>query len=563
MRRGIETAPKDGTVVALEDEETGSSELARWSSEARAWVCENGEPSMIAPTHWHPARSVEWLQQQVDELVRQGKGGSSDPSDPSCSWVEPPAAPDVIVPPNYETLQQQFDEILNEILRQKGARLSGRSDPSFSNRIELPATPDVIVPSNHESHQQQSDAIIRQNETGLSGRWDPSASDRVKLATTPEVPVPPASKRSDESLKPFEQILRQKEAGSNGRPDHVSSDRSEPRSPVPAPGVIVPPTYWSPAPLEDQQQFDEIFRQPGTGLSGRSAPSTSPDRVQPPSPAVTPDATARPTNSDERLQQQFDDIRHRLSPTSGAAHRPSFVWKPLSRRRFAVFAIALAMIGASLIGYFYREQVAAYVTQYGGQRDLARNGTAVEQADGSSQVKRTADTATELQQSVHLERARTEALAAELAKAKRELETQAALLSHKDDEAAQLKRRADTATAELQQSLQQQRERAEALAGELTKARREVDAQAAVLGKKDDEAAQLKRTADTRTAELRQSVQQERARAEALTGEPARAKRETASATVARKQDDEAAQLEGSRETIIADLQQAPAAAAG
>ena len=52
MRRTIDTAPRDGTFVILEDDVSGSFELAQWSAEARGWVRENGEPSKIAPTHW-------------------------------------------------------------------------------------------------------------------------------------------------------------------------------------------------------------------------------------------------------------------------------------------------------------------------------------------------------------------------------------------------------------------------------------------------------------------------------------------------------------------------------
>src|ERR1700688_5252190 len=132
MRRGIETAPRDGKLVVLEDDATGAYESARWSAQARAWVGENGELSKIAPTHWHPTRPAEYaeyLLQELDEILRQrevGSGGPSEsrerPSFPSSSdRVEPQSpfvAPNVIAPPTDrlpvrpdEYLQQQFDEI--------------------------------------------------------------------------------------------------------------------------------------------------------------------------------------------------------------------------------------------------------------------------------------------------------------------------------------------------------------------------------------------------------------------------------------------------------------------
>src|SRR5450432_1731786 len=173
--------------------------------------------------------------------------------------------------------------------------------------------------------------------------------------------------------------------------------------------------------------------------------------------------------------------------------------------------------------------------------------------DEAAQLKLAAATA-ELRQSLQREHDMAEALATELAKARRDLETQVALSSKKGDEAAQFKQAAESATAELRQSLQReldwlrdldeaaqlklaaataelrqslQREHdmAEALATELAKARRDLETQVALSSKKGDEAAQLKQAAESATAELRQSLQREHDRAEALITELAQAKR--------------------------------------
>ena len=51
MRDTIETAPKDGEVVILEDDASGSYDIARWSPEAGGWVVgENAEPIKITPS---------------------------------------------------------------------------------------------------------------------------------------------------------------------------------------------------------------------------------------------------------------------------------------------------------------------------------------------------------------------------------------------------------------------------------------------------------------------------------------------------------------------------------
>jgi hypothetical protein len=93
---------------------------------------------------------------------------------------------------------------------------------------------------------------------------------------------------------------------------------------------------------------------------------------------------------------------------------------------------------------------------------LARDGAAGKELAAST-----------VQHALGEERARSAALATELAKARQAVETQVALSSKRGDETAQLKQAAESETAELRQSLQQEHDRAEALATELTKARRQ------------------------------------------------------------------------------------------
>ena len=92
----------------------------------------------------------------------------------------------------------------------------------------------------------------------------------------------------------------------------------------------------------------------------------------------------------------------------------------------------------------------------------------------------------------------------------------------KDDEAAQLKQAVDSATAELRQSLQQEHDRAEALERELVKAWRYVGK---LLSMRDGEADQFSQAVDSATAALRQALQHEHDRAEALATELLNARR--------------------------------------
>ncbi|MGY4622482.1 hypothetical protein ACVWY3_000238 [Bradyrhizobium sp. USDA 4486] len=94
----------------------------------------------------------------------------------------------------------------------------------------------------------------------------------------------------------------------------------------------------------------------------------------------------------------------------------------------------------------------------------------------------------------------------------------------KDEEAAQLKQVVDSATAELRQSLQREHDRAEALEKELVKAWRYVGK---LLSMPNGEAHQFSQAVDSATAVLWQSLQQEHDRAEALATELADARRST------------------------------------
>ncbi len=62
MRQPIETVPKDGRAVILEDDSTGTYELARWSE--HAWVGENGKPCNITAGYWHAMRRAEHLENE-------------------------------------------------------------------------------------------------------------------------------------------------------------------------------------------------------------------------------------------------------------------------------------------------------------------------------------------------------------------------------------------------------------------------------------------------------------------------------------------------------------------
>jgi hypothetical protein len=160
-----------------------------------------------------------------------------------------------------------------------------------------------------------------------------------------------------------------------------------------------------------------------------------------------------------------------------------------------------------------------------------------------------------LQKSLQLERDRAGKLEQELATALRDVKTQAALAEKAGVEASQLKKTADAGTAVLRKSLQQERDRASKLEQDLAAARRDVETQTALAVKAGQEAAQLKQVAEKGSAEQRQSFQQEHDKAEALAQELSTARSTIyACEAQARRASDEAAELEQAADGSAAKL---------
>jgi hypothetical protein len=150
---------------------------------------------------------------------------------------------------------------------------------------------------------------------------------------------------------------------------------------------------------------------------------------------------------------------------------------------------------------------------------------------------------------------RADRLEQDLAAAKRDVETQTALATKANDDAAQLKKVAESGSAELKRSLQLEQDRAEALAQDLSMARTTIYAYEAQARRASDQAANLKQAAESSAAELGKSLQQERERAAQLQQDLAAARREVETALAA-KETTEATQLKQFAENGAAGLKQ-------
>ena len=180
------------------------------------------------------------------------------------------------------------------------------------------------------------------------------------------------------------------------------------------------------------------------------------------------------------------------------------------------------------------------------RRDVeTQTALAAKAGEEASQAKQAGESgAAELQRSLQRERERSARLEQDVAAARRDVETQSALAAKAGEEASQPKQAAESGAAELQKSLQQERERSARLEQDVEAARRDVETQTALAAKVSEEASRRKQVADANATELRQSMQKERERADALAQDLSMSRSAIyAYEARARKAGDEAAEL--------------------
>jgi hypothetical protein len=160
----------------------------------------------------------------------------------------------------------------------------------------------------------------------------------------------------------------------------------------------------------------------------------------------------------------------------------------------------------------------------------------------------------ELQNSLQLERERASKLEQDLATARRDVETQTALAAKAGEEASQLKKTAD-GSADLRKSLQQEHERASQLERDLAAGRHDVD-EMSVLVMATAVAARVKQEAENGAGDLQKCLQREHARSDQLEQDLAAARRDAESKiALAAKASDEADQVKQAAERSVGELQ--------
>lgn len=202
----------------------------------------------------------------------------------------------------------------------------------------------------------------------------------------------------------------------------------------------------------------------------------------------------------------------------------------------AAILISAIFVGASLLGVFrpFGAQPRPEMTRAGGERalsldqrpDITTGSPAVFQREATGAlVEAEPASVVRVQRRLDEDAPRSAALANELAEARKEL-----------DEAVQRTRTAEVAVEELRKSLQQEQARGVELANDLAGARGEIDSRTAQSRNADDVAAQQRDAAAAEIAELQQSLQQERQRSALLVRQADAAQAASASAEQQRQE---------------------------
>jgi hypothetical protein len=464
MRRGIETAPMDGKVIILEDDASGTYDVAHWSPEAGDWVGENGEPSKIKPTHWHPMQGDDYLALDPD--------GSGNPSrvGPSASRARRYAIPAVLVVAAF--IGTYFHTEDATFVTQYAGQPSVSGGSTIGEQVVAQET---RLPS---KDSQKTDLLPAQQqaEAGPAGAQTVAQeAEQVKQAAS--VPDTRQSLEHEQRTEGLAQEL-----------------------------------------AEARRAIDELTLQLRTETE-KTAQLLGQEREK--TAGLAQAVTAA------RQELTASTVQHRQVLEEERARGVAFASELATARREIEANVALLNKTREDAAQFKEtaERTMAELQQErnraeASSRELAiarreiETNTALNKArDYAAQFRQTGEqTAAELQQ----ERDRAEASARELAIARREIETNVAALNKAREDAAQFKETAERMTAELQQ----ERDRAKASSRELAIARGDIETNAALLNKAREDAAQLKETADRTTAEL----QKERDSATALSRELAMAR---------------------------------------
>ena len=532
MRQTIETAPRDGKTVILEDDASGTYDVARWSAKAGGWVSENGEPSKIAPTHWQLRSRDEYFLQENDRSPRRFATLSTTATllAVGLMGLYLLGLYFQVVRPEIHLASQDPHKTGLALLQLADADRPGVNAGAQSKQAaEAPRAEarQLLETEQRTAVLANGPAEDRRAIDGLNSLLPGEAASSAHLLGPERKNGAAAAQEQAASTEQHRQALDEERARSTALASELATAQREIEAQA--------------ARLRKASEEAAQLRQ------AKAAKGT-----------LSLEQERRKTAA---LAQEAATARQELT-ASTTQHRQAL---DEERARGATLASELATAQREIEAQAERLRQANDETEQLKQAEAAKSAqslgqerqkaAAIAQEAAAAQVELTAS-AGQHRQALDEERARSSALASELVTAQRTIETQAVQVRKASDEIKQkqaeaektaqsfeqerqrmaiLAQEADAARTELtasteqyRQALDEERARSAALARELAAAQRAVETQAAQLRKANDETEQLKQAEAEKSA---QSLEQERQRMAALAQETDAARNELVAST--------------------------------
>ena len=526
MPHTIETAPRNGEFVIIVDDASGRFDVAQWST-SREWVRENREPSEITPSHWSPISSgkyqapygLESSNASQDEVPIPVPFRRAAPQEPAArgfafphfvsadapvidapikaqtATVQPTRGPDgrrrFAIPiaaasvaalligsflhaeiatflTRYPSLQNIFGEKLqlaSQELRKLG--LLARQPQAELDQIRAPdvaqvrqaGAASVLEARQSLESKERSDPLV--NELAEARR----TIDAINLQLRAKTARVQSLKQDREEAAAFAQTAAtaREELTANAEQYRGALDKEQARTAALASELAT-------ARRENEMQAAQL-RTASEEIRQLKAPAANSQLLEQErrkSAALAQQAAAARqelTTSTEKYRQALDEERARHAT----------LWSELAAAQREIEAQAAQLRGVSEeTGQLKQAKATNSAQSLEQERQKA---AALAQQAAAARQELTTSTEKH-RQALGEERAHSAALKSELATAQRENEMQAAQLRKASEETGQLKQATERAMTELRQSLQQERDRTEAMARDIQSARRTIDARA-------------------------------------------------------------------------------------
>jgi hypothetical protein len=446
MRHTIETAPRDGKFIIIEDDASGRYDVAHWSPSGE-WVREDGEPSKVTPSRWHPVPSEKYH-------ALGDEGASSVPA----------AAPVTVAPVEAQMAQVQ-------------AKRAPDGRRGFATSIAVTLVAAALI--GMYLHAEVAAFLTRYpGLQNIFGEQIQLASQELRkpdlLAHQPQ--AEPDQARAQAAPQDVAQV---QQAVETSVPEARQSLEGKQRSEALANELA-----------EARRTIDGINLQ----LRAEAARAQSLEQEREKTAAFAQQATAARqelTANAEQYRGALEEERARaaaLASELAAARREIEMQAALSRKSGDEAAQ-------------HRQTAESAIADLRQSLQQEREKTAALTQDASAARQAMTASAEQHRRALEEGRARAAALASELAGARREIETHAALLRKADDDAAQHRKMSESTIPEVQQSLQQERDRTEAMARDIESARRTTDGRVSVGRAADSQVIEVTRAAEAPVAE--------------------------------------------------------------